>query len=499
MIKIEHDTQPPQTHKGATPSATKNYVDKHWQVNPKLSPDSWRLLDGLTVSKVGFGCYRLQNPDHASALEKALLSGVNLIDSASNYGLGAAEVGIGQVLKKLFKAGKLSREEVVITSKAGYIQGGDLTALTGAPYKEDGVYHFNEHMAYSLHPDFIDKQLRQSLERLQLETLDIFFAHNPEYILMALEEEGKDINQAREIFYQQLTNAFIRLEELCQEGLIARYGVSSNTFGEAKDHPHAVDLARVCACSDSAAAHVAGRKKRGKLKVIQAPLNLLETGVLFTPSTTAKTFDGEEIVSTLEFAARKKLSVLTNRPLNVSIEGKMGLRLAPLPAVPEKPQNLVSAEEALAESLGGWPNWQDKPMFRLSVEGEVFADQAKGRLHADALIKQLIEPSVAAICQFAYQQNAPQAQVQSYEQAMRTYCAYLIDLAAQAEKPVHDELFKQLPQSSQPLTLQAVGAVASLPGVTCVLWGARDSAYVDDMVEALQTPDFANVENYFLG
>lgn len=497
MIKIEHDTQPPQNHNGATPSATKGYVDRHWQENPKLSPDSWRLLDGLTVSKVGFGSYRLQNPDHASALEKALLSGVNLIDSASNYGLGAAEVGIGQVLKKLFNADKISREEVVVTSKAGYIQGGDLTALEDTPY--DNVYQFSEHMAYSLNPDFMEKQLRQSLERLQLKTLDIFFVHNPEYVLMALEEEGKNIDQAREVFYQQLTQAFIRLEELCQEGLIARYGVSSNAFGEAKDHPHAVDLARVCACSDSAAAHVAGRKKRGKLKVIQGPLNLLETGLLFTPSTTAKTFDGEEVVSTLEFAARKKLAVLTNRPLNVSIEGKMGLRLTPLSAVPEQPQNLEGAEEALAESLGGWPNWQGKPMFRLSVEGEIFAEQAKGRLHADALIKQLIEPSVAAICQFAYQQNAPQAQVQSYEQAMRTYCAYLTDLAAQAEKPVHDELLKRLPASKLPLTLQAVGAAASLPGVTCVLWGARDKAYVQDMVTALQTADFANVEDYFLG
>ena len=52
------------------------------------------------ISQVGFGSYRvtLGNKTHEQALRQALQSGINLIDTSSNYGDGNAERLIGRVL-----------------------------------------------------------------------------------------------------------------------------------------------------------------------------------------------------------------------------------------------------------------------------------------------------------------------------------------------------------------------------------------------------------------
>ena len=74
---------------------------------------------GLVNSSLGFGSYRIDDrtPEHASALDKALLSGVNLIDTSTNYTDGSSESCIGNVLARH------QREEFIVVSKAGYVQG----------------------------------------------------------------------------------------------------------------------------------------------------------------------------------------------------------------------------------------------------------------------------------------------------------------------------------------------------------------------------------------
>ena len=67
------------------------------------NPDSaYRALGrtGLVTSSLGFGSYRIdaQTPEHAAALEKAFLGGVNLIDTSTNYADGSSETCIGNEL-----------------------------------------------------------------------------------------------------------------------------------------------------------------------------------------------------------------------------------------------------------------------------------------------------------------------------------------------------------------------------------------------------------------
>ena len=104
----------------ATPIA----VQKHTAMfsNIKYNP----LGDtNLQCSQAGFGSYRihLSISEHREALEHALASGINLIDTSANYGDGGSEQLIGQVLKNLVSTKKIKREALIIVSKAGYIQG----------------------------------------------------------------------------------------------------------------------------------------------------------------------------------------------------------------------------------------------------------------------------------------------------------------------------------------------------------------------------------------
>ena len=56
-------------------------------------------LDGIKISRIGFGSYRVArgNAIFEKALELAILNGVNLIDTSSNYGDGSSESLIGDV------------------------------------------------------------------------------------------------------------------------------------------------------------------------------------------------------------------------------------------------------------------------------------------------------------------------------------------------------------------------------------------------------------------
>ena len=96
----------------------------------------------LVTSSLGFGSYRIdaQTPQHAAALGKALLGGVNLIDTSTNYADGSSETCIGNVLARH------RREELIVVSKVGYAQG---QTLTMARAREQGGAAFPEMVKYT--------------------------------------------------------------------------------------------------------------------------------------------------------------------------------------------------------------------------------------------------------------------------------------------------------------------------------------------------------------
>ncbi|MCC5788718.1 MAG: aldo/keto reductase [Opitutales bacterium] len=101
--------------------------------------------------------------DHREArltLFKAFDSGITHFDLANNYGPppGSAETFFGEVLQQEFSA---YRDELIISTKAGY-------RMWPGPYGEMGS---RKGMLASLD---------QSLQRLQLDYVDIFYSHRPD-------------------------------------------------------------------------------------------------------------------------------------------------------------------------------------------------------------------------------------------------------------------------------------------------------------------------------
>lgn len=285
------------------------------------NPDSaYRALGstGLLTSSLGFGSYRIdaQTPEHAAALEKAILGGVNLIDTSTNYTDGSSETCIGNVLARH------RREELIVVSKVGYVQG---QALTMTRARERGGTSFPEMVKYTdgcwhcIHPQFLADQLERSLRRLQLKKLDVYLLHNREYFFAEATQRDKNdsLKGLREEFYDRIRRAFSYLEGEVQRGRIGFYGVSSNTFAVQGRNPEATSLERMWRIARQVA-------PEHHFAVAQLPANLFESGAMLTRNCVTDT------QTVLEFAQDQGLAVLVNRPLNAFYRNQL-IRLADTP------------------------------------------------------------------------------------------------------------------------------------------------------------------------
>ena len=297
----------------ATVEGTVNYAKKHF--NLVYQP---LLPDGIRISGAGFGCYRVdvRVKEHDQALTKALLSGINLIDTSANYADGGSERVVGKVLRDLIGAGQIKREEIVIVSKVGYLQGENYSLSQerkkeGQPFKDLVLY--DEGLEHCIHPEFLAEQLTKSLERLGLETVDCYLLHNPEYYLNWAKQEKVAKAAARTEYLRRIRAAFLHLEEEVIAGRINYYGLSSNTFPRPESHFDFTSLSDVWDIAQSISAD-------HHFRVIQFPLNLFETAGV----TEINQPEGKSIV---EFAVDKGIGVLTNRPLNAIRKNNL-IRLA---------------------------------------------------------------------------------------------------------------------------------------------------------------------------
>ena len=168
---------------------------------------------GLVVSEVGFGSYRLdvRSSSNREALKNALLSGINLIDTSSTYTDGNSELLIGEVLKELLTDDKVSRESVVIVTKGGYLQGQNFT-LSQSRKTDNKAFkdlvEYQKGLEHCIHPEFLEDQIQRSIDRLGIETIDVYLLHNPEYYLKWAKNNNIDIEIARKEYYSRIEKAF---------------------------------------------------------------------------------------------------------------------------------------------------------------------------------------------------------------------------------------------------------------------------------------------------
>jgi aryl-alcohol dehydrogenase-like predicted oxidoreductase len=455
---------------------------------------------GLLVSGIGFGGYRVddQHPEQRAALVQALRSGINLIDTASNYADGRSERLIGEVLLDLSDKRELERAEVVVVTKVGYVQNQNLELAAARkavskPFPE--MVEYSEGLWHCIHPEWLSEQLSRSLDRLSLETVDVLLLHNPEYFLADAAKRGQGpLATVRDEFYRRLEQAFRHLESEVERGRIAYYGVSSNTATGAPAARDTTEFARMWAAAEAAA------PGKHHFRVLQVPLNLLESGAVFEQAGTP---------SLLAQAQARGVAVLANRPLN-AIRGGSILRLAE-PIRPEKAPkfefvrgNLLALErefrETIAPSLELGGGLQADDLFAwgdriLEIEPRVSSlvqwEEIEAHVIAPELGKVLkgLDHSLSGELaeRFRDFRGRYLRDLEGLFLAMRNLAA---DRSAGRLRSVRIGLEAHLEPtlSAEPLSRQALVTLRALPGVSAVLLGARSVQYVDDAVAALALP-----------
>lgn len=471
------------------------------QMAERFADRAFNLLGrtGLVVSRTGFGCYRVDagRAVHAAALAKALSSGVNLIDTSANYADGGSEQLVGRVIADLVAAGTLNREQVVVVSKGGYLQGENFALhrrreAAGRAFPE--VTLVKEGLAHCIHPEFLGDQIGRSLDRLGLEALDGYLLHNPEYYLDWAGRQGMAAETARSEYHRRIQQALQYLESEVQRGRIRFYGISSNTFPAPADDPEFTGLQRIWEA-------VEATLPEHHFQAVQMPFNLLEAGAVLAHNQP----DGKAV---LGFAREKNLAVLVNRPLN-AFTGKRMVRLAGIDVrqrldyrtIIDRIKELAQSETRLWRKI--LPDVASIPggvRIRIKQQG-CFAEALKHHWRSFGSYERWREakdgiflPRVQAVMDYLapHAETHPElarwipAHQQALGQALRAVGSIYAADAVALEKKIIQMVDRADAQWAGPgsLSQKALRALISTAGVTTVLVGMRTPAYVDDVLAA---------------
>ncbi len=122
----------------------------------------------IRVSEIGFGAWtialdwwgkKIEDDEAKRMLKKAYDLGINYFETGDMYGKGRSEKLIGEVFKGM-------RDEIVISTKYGYeFEGAKQIGHNELPQRFD--------------PLFTEHALRNSMERLQTDYIDVYGLHNP--------------------------------------------------------------------------------------------------------------------------------------------------------------------------------------------------------------------------------------------------------------------------------------------------------------------------------
>jgi len=279
------------TNAGATLEGTARYRDRF----KDIAADHFRQAQDLWLSSIGIGTYLGEADEesdrrYAEAIVCAVELGVNVIDTAANYRFQRSERSVGAALKELLARG-FGRDEIVVCTKGGYLP------FDGAPprdvrqYIEEtfvrpGIACFADIAggAHCMTPGYLQNQLRQSLQNLGLDDVDVYYVHNPESQLSSVSPEE---------FSKRLRNAFEFLEQSVVEGQIKNYGVATwNGFRAEPDAREYHSLEQMV----EVAREVGGDDHH--FRFIQLPFNLAMPEALFFQNQKL----GDEYVSVLEAA-----------------------------------------------------------------------------------------------------------------------------------------------------------------------------------------------------
>lgn len=301
-------TLAPRAARLATKEGTKRFFERS-----RRGADFRRQLPReLTVGVLGVGTYLGDCTDaddaaYAAAIRAAIAAGVNVIDTAINYRCQRSEHAVGRAVADSIGAGEAMRDELVLCTKGGYV------AFDGAPPASREAYDaWLEHELFAegivtrdelvrgghcITPKFLALQLSRSRKNLGVEAIDLYYIHNPEEQLLAVD---------RATFMKRLRAAFVLLEERVAAGEIAGYGCATWAgLRVPPDHRQHLSLAALVAL----AREVGGTVHH--FRAVQLPISLAMPEAARVPTQSL----GRHLVPLLEAADALGVAVVASAPL----------------------------------------------------------------------------------------------------------------------------------------------------------------------------------------
>jgi aryl-alcohol dehydrogenase-like predicted oxidoreductase len=294
----------------ATASGTKRFAERSVA---SFSPDFYReLTDGVSVSSLGMGTYLgdcddTEDARYVTVLTAGVEQGLNLVDTAINYRCQRSERAAGRAIRRAIDRGYATRDEIVVSTKGGYIP------LEGSPPESRALYeayltseYFDRGVmtaadvvsgGHSLVPAFLANQIQRSLDNLGLDTVDVYYLHNPEHQCSSLDGEG---------FRLLMLQAFTELESHVRDGRIRSYGCA--TWSGFRQDPSS--SGHLCLEEIVGIARKAGGVDH-HFRVVQLPVNLAMPEAVRVPSQVL----AGKCVSFLEAATELGISVIASASL----------------------------------------------------------------------------------------------------------------------------------------------------------------------------------------
>ncbi len=273
------------------------------------------LNQHLKLSSLGVGSFPGAADDAtdeavARIVERALLSGLNVLDGAVHYRYGRALVALRAGLERAFAAG-VAREQVFVALKGGF-----LLFLDGPPADLERWFDANVAArglgtradlvgAHLLSAPYLAWQLEFARAALGLETLDAFLIDQPEIHVRAIGKEQAN---------RKLARAFAVLEQAVKENKLRQYGVSSfDAMRVETDHALFQSIASLQGLAEGAA-QIVGKDPRARhhLRLLQLPFNpaMTEGFTRFSQAT------GQgNVASSIQAAHQLKAYVMTSHAL----------------------------------------------------------------------------------------------------------------------------------------------------------------------------------------
>lgn len=291
-------------HGSASPDGTQKFAK-----NSGVNEANFKKFENLSLSNVGIGTY-LGEPDAQTdqlvtdAVKKSILLGINVVDTAINYRSQKAERSVGRAISELIEDGKITRDEIFISSKNGYVTN-DADVQLGfweyvkEEYSQKGVIQEGDVTSgyHCMTVPYLSDQLERSLKNLNIECLDLIYLHN------AVEGQIKDVSKDK--FLENLKSVFELYEQKRKEGKIKFYGMATwECFRVPSDNPQYLSLEDTVNLAKQV-----GGENHG-FRFIQLPYNMNYDQALLAKNQTL----ANEHVSILESAVRLGIGVFTSVP-----------------------------------------------------------------------------------------------------------------------------------------------------------------------------------------